>query len=90
MIIYKYRLNPRTDLRLPVQSKVLTVHVQGEDICLWVKIPTGNDHPPVERGLFKTFPTGMEFKNERLDYIGTSFMENGLVFHTFEQKDVVK
>ncbi|MFA5025413.1 MAG: hypothetical protein WC503_02830 [Candidatus Shapirobacteria bacterium] len=87
MVVYKYPLIPVTELTLPEHSEVLKVHAQKDDICLWVKIPTGEELTPLsEKRIFKTIPTGVEFKNERLVYIGTSFMENGLVFHTFEQR----
>lgn len=91
MIIYKYPLAPTTELKLPEHSEVLKVHAQGDEICLWVKIPTGKELTPLtERRIFKTIPTGVEFKDnfnqKYLVYIGTSFMENGLVFHTFEER----
>ena len=80
--IYKYTLGPESEVELPMQAEILCVHEQGEDICLWALVNPQNE---VEKRTFLSFGTGHKVSDLPLRYVGTSFLEGGLlVFHTFE------
>lgn len=83
--VYKYILPVADEARvsMPAFAEVLTVGVQGENICVWAlvdpKIPSlkktfriaGTGHPITDDGKWK--------------FLGTVFLYEGtLVFHIFE------
>jgi hypothetical protein len=80
--VYKYKLYPpKTTLELPVGSKILTVHSQRHDVCIWIEIP--NSHS-IEKREFVSLPTGKEWEFEsKREYIGTVFVDED-VFHIYE------
>lgn len=83
--IWKYTLQPHTELNMPKNAEILTVGTQGKDIVLWVKV---NPEAPKETRTFMGFGTGHDIPDKlSLTYIGTvSFNDGSLVFHIFEQK----
>jgi hypothetical protein len=86
--IYKYKLTlNKTTIELPVRSKVLTAAAQGDDVCIWVEVTTGQ--VPTEPRIFEVFLTGHpipERGGER-HYIATAFMD-WMVFHVYERKNL--
>ena len=83
--IHKYILEPKTVLQLRIDSEVLSVGVQNENVVLYVK----EDLEQVlsEMRTFVAFGTGHTIDDELdLEFIGTVFLNNGLVFHIFEDK----
>ena len=72
----------RNEIALPLGAEVLTVHAQGDNICLWYKCD------PSEEELVAytvwVHPTGVPFVEYDAAYIGTVFLYNqSLVFHIF-------
>ena len=82
-IIWKYVLQPECKLEIPKGAELLSVHEQGEDICLWVLVdPTAEKE--VRR--FRGFGTGHDIPDMTLKFVGTAHLHGGgLVFHVFEQ-----
>lgn len=82
--IWKYTLQPHTDLQMPEGSEILTIGTQGNDIVLWAKV---NPEAPKETRTFLGFGTGHDIPDKlSLTYIGTTSFSNGnLVFHVFEK-----
>lgn len=81
--IWKYKIESLIwVIKMPKDSEIISLQVQGGVPCLWAVVETSN--PPVER-VFKTFYTGepiVDF-DELKSFIGT-YQVNGLVFHVFE------
>jgi hypothetical protein len=89
-VIWKFELVPlKTELRVPVGAEVLCIGTQdripGESgVFLWALC---DPDAPVETRVFRTFPTGRNFKSDNLVYVGTAVGVNGtLVFHVFEEQ----
>lgn len=84
--IYKYTINPHVfGIRLPCGAEILSVAFQGDTFCLWAKV---NNEAETELRHFKTFGTGHEIPSQigiSYKFVGTGFMDNGFVFHIFEQ-----
>lgn len=92
-VIYKYEISlaARHILKLPRNSKILSLQVQNIHIpCIWVL------HDPKEKSViweFKIFTTGEEIKEKLFekDYIGTFQMyEGAFVGHLFGHIDSLK
>lgn len=79
--VWKYKLDPITELKMPKGAEVLTINTQGTDIFLWAKVdPEADD----EVRLFRGFATGDGIPDKlNLNYIATVF-PGRLVFHVFE------
>lgn len=84
MTIWKFTLEPVCELQMPEGATVLSVGVQGENICLWAMV--NPDAPKVTRS-FVGFGTGHEVTDATcLEFIGTALLHGGsLVFHIFEK-----
>jgi hypothetical protein len=66
-------------------SEILSVAFQRDVFCMWAKVDT---EAKTEIRNFEVFGTGHKIPREMgIDYkfIGTGFMDNGLVFHAFER-----
>ena len=81
--IWKYPIEPGyLELRLPVDSQILSVQVQSEQPFLWVLV---NPEDRTVSRRFKAYPTGLPIEDESINYIGTFQLDGGkLVFHLFE------
>jgi hypothetical protein len=87
--IWKFPLQ-KADLQrveMPESAEVLTVQVQGDQICLWAYVdPTDRKRAR----FFDVVPTGSELPDDFLyshRYVGTFQLQGGaLVFHVFESK----
>ena len=83
--VYKYIINHSSKaIEIPDKAEILTVAFQGEDLCFWAKVDTDN----VTRiRNFQAFGTGHKIPFQmgvEFEFVGTGFMDNGLVFHLFE------
>lgn len=82
--VYKYKLQPNAQINLPKNAKVLTVAVQNEEVFLWALV-----NPEEQEGEIRTFlsfGTGHDIPIDiQIDFIGTVFFKDGMVFHVFEQ-----
>jgi len=88
--IFKYTLEI-TDfqtIELPKGYELLTVKMQNGNACIWCLIDEEAEKEAVN---FEVFGTGHEIGYDMgIDrkYIGTYFLDNGLVFHLFEYTGV--
>ena len=66
---------------IPMGSKVVHVHEQDGDVCLWVEVETG----PIEyeKRFFCVVGTESEIP-EGATYIGTAHFSDGTVWHAYE------
>lgn len=88
--IWKFILpiEDRSVIEMPTNSQILTVQMQGNDICIWALVYP--NHAKVEH-TFEMFGTGHPVYNDmgiERKYIGTVQMFGGdLVYHIFERLD---
>lgn len=80
--IYKYKIIPNLEIKLPKYAKILTLQVQNGDPFVWVLLET--DQIRSEKYKFYTIGTGhdAEITLEK-EYLGTFQLLDGLVFHVF-------
>lgn len=81
--IWKYTLD-KLDKRLdiPASAKILAVHEQRGEICLWATVDPGMDR---ESRRFLVIGTGHDMPEGQLDFVGTVGLNDwALVFHVFE------
>lgn len=83
--IYKYPLilQHRQTVKMPLYAKILSVQMQGYQICLWAELDTDDD---AGDRTFLIYGTGHEIPEEEefgRKYIGTIQQER-LVWHIFE------
>lgn len=82
--IWKYTLEPITVLTLPRGAIPLTVQCQDDVPQLWVLLNT--DESARILRTFVSFATGQPIlPKASYAYIATFQMQNGLVFHVFEE-----
>ena len=79
--IYKYQLEPSSEVEIPEGGKVLTFQYQNGIPTIWVLVDTSN--PPVKRK-FLIQGTGWELPDYNMNYIGTAQQGRFLVWHLFE------
>lgn len=84
--IYKYIISSNAAVvAMPEDAYVLSTAFQGKDLCIWARVDT--DIKEIESRTFRVFGTGHPIPQDMglmYDFIGTAFMDNGLVFHVFE------
>ena len=84
--IYKYKLVPKIELEVPTRREFLTVHSQGEDIFLWMKVDARYFPNYFNKIKIRYFGTGSAIPDGlNLKFLGTAFLPSGLVFHVFEE-----
>lgn len=85
-MIYKYKLevNDKTTLFIPEGSKIISAGAIGDDIFMWAVIK--HTQSSVKR-IINVKTTGYSFieDDEKLEFIDTVIMDDGLVFHVFEE-----
>jgi hypothetical protein len=88
--IYKYFIPEDGKVTMPVGAKVLSVGFQnGIDEVLWASVDT--EEKESESRFFKVIPTGDEFDDEGLTYIGSANNdEYGYVFHLYESDTYIE
>ena len=81
--VYKYLLSPgMIKLQMPFGAYALSVHEQSGHAYLWALVDTTRI---LTERKFVTVPTGVEFCDDELSYLGTLHMsQDNLVFHVFE------
>lgn len=86
--IFKYELQPYTELELPKNAKILSVNTQKniDTECIYVWVLIDRKIKETEKRKFVTYGTGHPIPDDiHIDFIGTVFFKNGLVFHIFEK-----
>jgi hypothetical protein len=69
---------------MPIGAIPLSVHGQGDDICLWALVQTEAKR---EERSFVIVGTGHEVPKEAGKFIGTALLcDDRLVLHVFERK----
>lgn len=76
----------RPVVEMPAGAQVLSVAVQGDQVCLWARV---DPDEPKELRHFRCLGTGHAFSEADQDtlgrFVGTVLlMDGGLVFHLFE------
>ena len=89
--VLKYRLSftSKTVLVLPANAVPLHVGEQGEDLMVWVLVPTEGAAGPINM-TFGVVPTGLEELRSDAGifyYIGTVQRKDGTVWHIFRLFD---
>lgn len=79
--IWKFTATEIVDM--PEGAEILTVQMQGEDICLWAKVDPTTGSWTKRR--FLCLGTGHEIPDENLKYIGTIQTVDRFVWHIFER-----
>jgi hypothetical protein len=85
--IWKYPVpaSRRGAVEMPKGAKILTVQMQGDDVCMWAMVDPA---APLERRQFLVVGTGHDIPGaDALTYLGTFQPDEGgspLVFHVFE------
>lgn len=81
--IWKFPLAGDGTVMMPIGAKILTVHGQGNDICVWAEVDPRMDK--VER-LLSVYGTGNPLPDNPGNYLGTAMLMGGaLVFHVYEK-----
>ena len=83
--IWKYQLRHLvTVLDMPSGAEILTVQMQGEDLCIWALVDPSQ---PNEARQFHVYPTGaIEAPDSAECYVGTVMnLNDSQVWHVFEE-----
>ncbi len=83
--IHKYplQLKEQQKIHLHEDAQILYAGEQNGDLFLWARVNTDFD---TELRTIQVYGTGHEVNEFDLGYISTVQMQNGLVFHVFENK----
>lgn len=81
--IWKLTLSPQFPvIAMPKGAKVLCVHEQRGEVCLWAEVNTNAEQ---EFRTFEVYGTGHAIPDGKGKYIGTAFLAGqSLVFHVYE------
>jgi hypothetical protein len=82
--VWKFTIQgPRQTIEMPAGAKILSLQTQHNEPQIWALVDT---HAPKESRTFRAVPTGADFIDDEMTYIGTFQINNGsLVFHIFEE-----
>jgi hypothetical protein len=80
-VIYKYILdvNREQSLELSIDSEILSVQMQGGNLCLWAMV--NEELPKVKRNIH-IYGTGITIHEDNLQYVGT-VQDGDYVWHVF-------
>jgi hypothetical protein len=84
-VVYKYEEELKSGIRLtiPKNGKIIKVALQRGILRIWAEVNTKNNK---QYRYIRILTTGESFPEDvYLDYIDTIFLENGLVFHIYEE-----
>lgn len=87
--IHEFVLNSVAEVlikRMPIGAKILCLHMQGQELCLWAEVEDGAQF---ENRMFLVLGTGMRFHPDspKTEYIGTAHQidfEGHFVWHVYE------
>lgn len=85
--IWKFELSTHDkEIQMPFGAKILSVQMQGENICIWaLVVPTNSTQPRY----FEVYVTGHNIHCDigiEREYLGTIKLDNdNLIFHIFER-----
>jgi predicted small secreted protein len=84
--VWKYLLQPETEIELSAKSIVLSANEQFGDIYIWIVVDPDPYAYHIKR-VFEVYGTGHSIsKVEDLKFIDTVMLNNGaFVFHVFER-----
>jgi len=80
--IFKYKVLPGLYTHMPKGAQPLSVGQQGTDIVCWAIV---DDQQPGEPRQIAAYGTGHPLNGDPGRFIGTVQMDDGLVFHFFDQ-----
>ena len=82
--VYKYKIQPFNETHyFPDGARILSVGEQDGDMFVWALV---NSNIPAETPRrIKAYGTGHPIEDGNRVFIGTVQMQNGLVFHFFEE-----
>ena len=82
--VYKYVLNfgVTNELSLPTDAEFLKLGEQNEELVAWFLVDTGRSEQP---RFFEIYGTGHGIMNPNAKYLDSFQMQNGLVWHVFDQ-----
>lgn len=87
--VWKFTVHPwDTRVEMPKGARLLHVHEQGGDVCLWAEVDPAA--PKVDRVVL-VFGTGHPIRHEQIEYVGTAHLvEAGqsLVLHVYDGGEV--
>lgn len=83
-VIWKFPLFlGKSNMLLPVDSKVLSIGVQNQGFVMWVEIDKRTDKTKDEFLTVCTYMTGEEFDSKDHRFVGSAEC-NGMVVHTYQ------
>ena len=88
-VIWKYQIidgyNKKTDLRIPVNSKLLHIGIQSKIIMVWFEVDK-EEVNNIETRTFYSFLTGSSFNSNDLEYRKTIIFHDTYVVHIYEKR----
>lgn len=82
--IWKFTIAPSCPILMPVGAKMLHVHEQNDNICLWAEVDAAET--ATEFRTFWVYGAGHSLPDDPGVYIGTVHLHvSSLVFHVYEQ-----
>lgn len=81
-IIFKYRVRPMPHIHMPQGAKLLSVQVQRGEPMLWALI---DESEPIVNRKIRSYGTGHTTPDDPGQFVGTFQMDDGLVFHVFDE-----
>ncbi len=83
MKIWKYKVDKKADIELPVGAEVLSADTQDGEVYLWILLD--DNAPRSVKRKFIVAMTGQEIAEHNLHFIGTVLLLEGtFVLHVFE------
>ena len=80
---FPVQIDDRVNVRLPMGATILTVDMQGDQLCLWALVDPDASLNKVRT--LRIAGTGHPITDEAVDHLGTFFLhDRALVFHVFD------
>lgn len=85
--VWKFPLAPICSIEMPMGSKLLSVHVQQDIMCLWALVdPSIQETEDREFIIYGTGHPIEDISDKELEFVGTvQFPDVELVLHVFEK-----
>ena len=84
-VIWKFILTPGEPTRMPEGARIISVHAQRDDVCLWAEV---EPDAAVMRRRFLVVPTGAPVPRGAAAFLGTVLLKEGaLVFHIYSDEE---
>ena len=83
MKVWKYKIDKKAEIALPVGAEVLSADTQDGEVYLWILLD--KNAPPSVNRTFIVAMTGQEILEQNLRFIDTVLLSEGtFVLHVFE------